>query len=197
MTNKTPLALILIFATLVIAGSLFVFFEKQGAVNAPFNVGQRPPVEPVSPLAPKGWKTYTNKEFGFALAYPGDWEINKKLQPEPNTTGLIPLGDNHFFLISIRTHLNPLNLEIEKYFNSRNIERGGFNGDPRAIEYDFSNKLRSSTLIINNPSYLYENEFYKINIIAYKNRIYEIRLLKGFNSEKIFDKILSTFRFVE
>ena len=87
MTNKTPLALILIFATLVIAGSLFVFFQKQAAMNAPFNVGQKPPVQPVTTsknqselgsLDTSTWKTYRNEEYGFEIKYPPDFEVEKK-----------------------------------------------------------------------------------------------------------------------
>ena len=94
MEKKNILILMLSFATLVIAGSIFYF--QKGAVNAPFVVGQKPPVETVSPLAPKGWKTYTNKEFGFAFDYPEGYEVGQGVEFKTNygrsrTVGLAAL----------------------------------------------------------------------------------------------------------
>ena len=98
MTNKTPLILILIFATLVIVGSLYLFSQRNAA-PAPFSVGNPPPVETVSPPTSKDWKTYTNKEFGFAFDYPEGYEVFgfaqgdaiKTYYGKEKTIGLVPL----------------------------------------------------------------------------------------------------------
>ena len=90
MTQKTPLIIILIFATLVIAGSLFVFFQKQGAVNAPFNVGQKPPVQtPQTNSIPKDWKTYRNLKMKFEIKYPPDWKVDEQVNVVNGNIGAV------------------------------------------------------------------------------------------------------------
>ena len=82
MEKKNILILILSFATLAIVGSLF-YSQNKGAMNAPFVVNQppieTPPTVPTTPTSqiPKDWKTYENKEFGFAFDYPGEWAVKE------------------------------------------------------------------------------------------------------------------------
>ena len=93
MEKKNLLILILSFAALVIVGSLFVFFQNQGAGTAPFVVGTKPSIQttptiqtpqtfstvPTTPASqiPKDWETYRNEEFGFAFDYPGEWDLRE------------------------------------------------------------------------------------------------------------------------
>ena len=75
-----------IIIILLIAGVLFAWEKK---AQAPVTVTPPPIVQPTpvptptpTPQTPYqkpvGWKTYENKEFGFAFDYPGDWQVEEK-----------------------------------------------------------------------------------------------------------------------
>jgi len=74
MERRHILIFILSFIILAGAGIVYLFIPK--GVNAPFLLPQPQPT-PVNPT-PTGWKTYENKEFGFAFDYPGDWEVEEQ-----------------------------------------------------------------------------------------------------------------------
>ena len=191
MERRHILIFILSFIVLAGAGIVYLFIPK--GASAPFLT---PDPQPVPNPTPTGWKTYENKEFGFAFDYPGDWEISedegmndfyKKYKKINLTSKGMPNE-----LISINIYNNPQNLSVNDYFDIKYYDKGGVGLDPRAVEYTFSNNLKP----VGN-FYLYENDFYKIKLRIEKNKIYEFTILKGFNAEKIFDQILSTFKFIQ
>jgi len=80
-----------IIILLLIAVGLLVWHKAVKAPGGDLNTPVVPPapthpVPPVTPTPvappisqpPEGWKTYENKEFGFAFDYPGDWTIMER-----------------------------------------------------------------------------------------------------------------------
>ena len=72
MEKRSVMVFILSFIVLAGAGIVYLFIPK--GVNAPFLT---PDPQPVPNPTPTGWKTYENKEFGFAFDYPGDWVMTE------------------------------------------------------------------------------------------------------------------------
>ncbi len=75
MEKKNVIVFILSFIILALAG--LVYISQKGA-SAPFVVPQPAPITPTpSNQIPKDWKTYRNETMKFEIKYPPDWKVDE------------------------------------------------------------------------------------------------------------------------
>lgn len=204
-----------IILVLVLAGALFAW-EKKGENIEPA------PVSPIQPLPvipttlptptqptsyplqpthssstpyqkPEGWKTYENKEFGFALEYPNNLEIVEgETGYTPQIKGhyinfILPSGPSIIFAVEIfNAKLNETAVQVYSRiteldltaFSKTKIRVAGIDADYYTnLPSEGGGASREEILLV------HDNKFY--GIVHY---IYE--------DDKIFNLILSTFRFL-
>ena len=183
-----------------------MFVQKQGAMNAPFNVGQ-PPVnpQPVTPeipkdnvlSVPKDWKTYRNLKMKFEIKYPPDWKVDEQVNVVNGNIGAVIIYKGEKKVTIPGSPISPYSNDIGISI----LERGKTCGD--------CNIALSQNLLTE----IFVNKYY---VLAFKNNdalnstlwIYSplkdnvLRLDYGAQEknpqiDKIFQTILSTFKFLE
>jgi len=161
------------------------------------SVPSQPPSQPPSQLPSqpsevpndqfKGWKTYRNEKYGFEVKYPGNWTLieNSKEQIgffEPgHSPGKEYLGD-----IFINVINNPNKLTIDEYIQ----------GKPSVIEDVGTMIIAGRTARQIKESGMLE---FKTTVIPMKDYFIEITKEENYRErrDKIYNQILSTFKFVE
>ena len=79
MGKNSTIIFIVLFIALILLGAGYILYSQKGTDNVPFVVGEKPPIQtPQTNSIPKDWKTYENREFGFAFDYPGNWDLEMK-----------------------------------------------------------------------------------------------------------------------
>jgi len=159
------------------------------------SISQTPSPKPItdetaSPV-PNGiganWKTYTNRNFGFSIKYPTDqeFEVNETLK---NTIFIAAPQSDYGVVISIKD--NPNSLPLRDWLASQNLGSTQINGQPlKFSDFQLENKTVGNQIGLKvgpSPSYI-------LVTLPIARKILSI---SGYTlEEKLFDQILSTFRF--
>jgi hypothetical protein len=148
------------------------------------------------------WKTYRNKEYGFEINYPPGWEVQKR-------DSLIGFGTEKCIWITIAE--NTQNLEIEQYYEETYkdfLERECLEGlcscfrnkeftlvtvgNREALQCEIvPGTLPSTATLVSDSDFVFGIWKIYSNYEAYKGPCLLL------NTDKIYDQMLSTFRFLE
>lgn len=131
------------------------------------------------------WKTYTNKTFNYSFLYPEDWEVFRQTNDD-SVMSMRQKGTENIPII-LNAHINSENLSADQIINSQ-------------VGENYSKQKR----IFNNIEWTY----YHNDISSLKNdtyitiegsNYYQAGVSTLFNNKYIptFEKILSTFKFIE
>lgn len=181
----TPLVIIILIAFTF--GGYLLFRKQFKPAAAPQKISQPSQTLAVSD-ATANWKKYTNTSFGFSFKYPKDW----KLEGDGIANELSVFGDpynkNDYQLVFVKVVDNSKNLSIEDYVQKF---RSSMKTDYKEITVG---NEKGKQAILSGQCGGDNNIFVKKN-----GRIYEIQWPKCRGKDvnsKIFDTILSTFKFL-
>ena len=185
-----------------------VLFAWQKTVKAP-EIIPTPKPTPVAPVT-TGWKTYENKEFGFAFDYPGGWKVTQcsaitglkmkqgcvVLDSSDYTKTYIGIGGlqdtpssgSRIILSVYKNNERPSVADLIKSYGIKNNEREFTLQGHKVISFDAipyeGSEIETAVLIEGNEFYLHIERVYPSE--SQKNRY-----------EKTFDQILNTIKFLE
>lgn len=145
------------------------------------------------------WKTYIDNNDHYSFKYPSDWDLKEKdstyqwirLSPKVNPcdTTLYPNDCEYAQLITISVKDNPKDLSIEEFADPNN----SFGMNFKNINVDGVDAKRTS----DRPGQFINEDVY----IKKGGKIFQITLIKNTAVKeipiKMFDQILSTFRFTD
>lgn len=186
-SNKSFLVILLAILGLILAGGLVYAGVQIGKKQSLISVSPTPmptevliPTIPISTPTPDptaGWKTYTNKKYGYSISYPINWDVKEF----PESGGYIEV-----------TSLNPDKVtdRISAIFitvspNPYEVEATG-NGDPIKVGNFTAKKKYGGAPPNATGVYLRV-----VAPLGTKSIIFE----SNTDYEPVFDQILSTFRF--
>jgi hypothetical protein len=177
-----------VILALIVAGET-LYLAKQEVKIPEIKLPQKPKEETAN------WKTYRNKEYGFEIKYPEDWQAGGLFGHEESG-----MFFEKYFEKSTTVHskcmlsINYIPYEIfKKYFNSPNSSVGGV----------------PATKVVNVGSYYYfkhRDHYFEIFHLILVSKYIDghwidvgntINPETDFLCEKIFNQMLSTFRFLE
>ena len=208
-----------IIIILLIAGAFWVWqkgTEPDGITPTPPTpvepVEPTEPTEPDSVQVPSGWKTYRNEELGFELAYPGEWFVYDQLKWEKDNAQKKCSGIEDISKSVILSSKNlgkcvgfagdtllrgDLNVHIYDFLVSFD-EPSFFSGDPNSLQRIMIDGVEALKDPFTADSALPRSKSVQI-FFNYQGKVYSIEFrqsdLQG-NYDPIFDKILSTFKFL-
>jgi len=191
---STPIAIIIV---------LIVFTISIGLILLGYLYIPKPKYEPVSEeieeMDISNWETYRNEEYGFEIKYPKEAEVSKSL-PD------VPLGLNEITLLYII--LDDYMVKIAGPYEASDV----YGGNP-----ELEKNVIITKTIINNNKVLIREKITKTSAFVYYSKsatiqglnynfLVNIQEMYDINSdyqskikeqEKEFDRILSTFKFIE
>lgn len=187
MNQKGQAGILILVGILIIAalaGGAYYFEKSSTKPSAPATTS-------VAPQPTASWKTYTSNEYDITFKYPLDWKLSTQNGTD-NASFFITLtppvqrshlGDN----ISIDVHANPNNLSIDQFVGAR---VGG--GPYRFKPIDVNGVEAQESLDLPETSYV-RRIYIKRNL-----HIYQIFIQSDAdNYLDTFDKLLSTFKFIQ
>ena len=147
------------------------------------------------------WKTYTNKEYGFEIKYPGNWHLGEKdsgslfsfhvgnVKKYSEEISDESLANESYFGINIRKDDNPNKQDVEDWYN--NNLKGNTSNEPRS---------KIITTIEGFPAIkieVIEIKYFAHIFIARGANILEIIYpVSQPKFTNIYEQILSTFKFI-
>mgnify|MGYP001558259781 CR=1 FL=1 len=184
---KNPLVLImsvLLVITVVIAG-LFYFQIKKSSKELSKYQAQTSPTPSITPDPTSNWKTYINDKFGVEFRYPIGWPVPKELLQSINFNGKLIIVKGPFYDQALQRDLNFDEYAVRSYGDETPRYDFNMNGliGKRGLENSVSNYSNIVVLAKDNKST-------DIITISY---IYDPKKEDG----KVFDQILSTFKFLD
>jgi len=195
-TNWKFILIILILAILVGGGILgyLRYFKREMISLTKFPEIKKP--EKIEDET-ANWKTYRNEEYKFEVKYPPDWGIDKE---RSFATDFRPQEmEKNYVCISIR---------FDKFFSSSIEEYLKKAGDEYALSKARCLEEKRAILVNIGGQEAFRCENLPdpfpstATLISIGNFIYQLEkvgteICRNFNTEKIFNQILSTFRFLE
>lgn len=145
------------------------------------------PTAIATPDPTANWKTYTDSTYGFSFKYPQDHKIEQR--------------ENGFFVISLTTDQNPQGgISID----SRN-QNPNYKTFTEAEQYYHTSYTINQEDTVNNwktfiavgKEGMVQNMIFKIAIAPYKNGVINIETINNQAYSKLFDQILSSFKFLD
>ena len=187
---------ILIAMTLIVAGGTGYYFyktsqeQKEQAVDGAVN-----------------WEIYRNKQYGFELKYPPEYLIEETLEDKSVVSfGILepsPITGKPFLspYLVIWVLNNPKNYTLEKFYNFYSLHENEKLMETEVGKrvypyYKESDSIESIEINGISAVKFWVGDYWRTTIsIPYKDKIFEIH--GGTKEEKIFNQMLSTFRFIE
>ncbi|MGD0977472.1 MAG: hypothetical protein ABR875_04260, partial [Minisyncoccia bacterium] len=179
------LAIVAVYTTLAVQRNLWPFqIEKPIVANS----HPSPTISSIPDIS--SWKTYSNTQYGFEFEYPGDWTVIASTNSGGPYLVFLSLGPSESIqsggtmAITVRTETVEEYLSLLKSYNNTVVSsKDEIVGGRSATYYQFkrNDALQDS------------------HIVAFSNYLIEIISGSGDgNSQtKIFNQILSTFKFIE
>lgn len=162
----TVLLSILLLISISIAG--FFAYQTQKLVKEVRVLNEQLPVKMETPISVSDsipeWKTYENKDLGFSLKIPSNWDASLVTKTEPFESSVLSISDGEYKLVFNTTTAGYGGI-ICDFVDSTTDEFAGPGidnlGDPFNLEGKFGNKLRRNVSEITSLSqYGYQkNEF--------------------------------------
>lgn len=201
--NQKGLAPILIVLILAFLVGGYLVYQKQPkptpSPSAPSTTSYTPQPSPVNETA--NWKIYTSNKYRFSFKYNPDWKLTEQTNGADVTNNTTTVGLNHYFDISIKVSDNINHKTAEEFINSSNITTAS-----NVSKNPFSGSKKYTNGFINGIIANWSNgDDNLVEVVhATEIKIYEFKLLAGPNTgtlpneedQKIFDQILSTFKFL-
>lgn len=200
--GMTPLVVVVLVAV-TIAG--YVIYQKQfKQVTAPQQVQSTPAPIPIpestSSAETTNWKIYTNTKYGYTLKYPNNWYVWKDVEDDWSDTQIIddhPEDGRLYKSISIQVikEVGPQWANTKAYFDEV------YNRADKSLRFLLDETQAVNQIEKSNPKTA-TSAYYSIKVYAFKdNRVFVLSLLgpdeQSIQSKKkIFDQILSTFKFL-
>ncbi len=190
MTNVSKIVLTLIILAIVVGGG--IYFWQNRNVQPPINTNQQ---------QTQDWLSYQNKKYGFAVKYPRGWY---EVSPFPELVSIgsdkPPYEDNYyggmigpsgtiidFWIVTTNTSFQPGKEEISK----ENVTIDGVSGE-KIVSQNYYELNQDNAKIEKVVEIFFERNNLKYYIrgnFPYKTTQEE--------HMKIFDQIISSFRFID
>jgi hypothetical protein len=205
---------IILWVIVAILAIAFCFFWFKGAMNKLSNLGneigkiQLPQIE--SPQMPEietpvdeitDWKTYKNDEYGFEFKYPEDLKIKNNIIGKTYVTDIGNFKKPLFFFLDSINNKDILNIyndeknyPIPRMMWIESNERKVINGIVMNRMIHGSQDSKSKNIYISYDFQTGDSSDYH-NIQTYLFVIYKLR--SDDESERILDKMISTFKFTQ
>lgn len=201
--NRSLIGIIAAVLILVLTGSYFyINSNRNPSTSLRAGTQNLSPTPTIDPTANR--KIYTNSEFGFSLQYPSNW-LTKELSREDKLKSIVfrpndtSIKNEDWGMVSITVQENKNNITIDNYINNYLCYAPEICAD--------ANKAISITVggvkakkVINPPAPVSS----QVTVMIKGNKIFTIwigldkslgELYSTRDKEKIYDQILSTFKF--
>lgn len=208
MRQKGFAPILIIFLVLIAIGGAYYFGTKRGNVfptptQTPTSITTSTPTQITPTVKPTAdptanWKTYANSSYSYQIKYPSDWSVIREDKDKPAFKTIVQLTPNN----------STNNLPSVVVVIEQNTFDTVYNGLKEISErYKGTFKQFTVNNLITNAN---KAEFitgagdsdYNIQVIFEKNKLaYNIEFLSNNppdpNEIKLFDQILSTFKFTQ
>ena len=218
---------VLIFTAIAVVGAYFLITEinkmsEEGDQSILSDFRRNDRKDQSAMVDTKDWKTYRNEEYGFEFKYPSDYEakIFDSQKDKNNTSFGISLKPNGWASPNLYVSMTVTNAMIEIFFKDtkfnfeeelkmagivkqggiwevkRDFDKGGKveeikNNNWQGVRADVPVRLYSRS----NGIYFGEGKI--IEVWISRGNVYALLRLNSVPSEKVFNQILSTFKFIE
>lgn len=159
-------------------------------------------IEPISQADTANWKTYRNAEYGFEVKYPVDWTMHFENtvinSPEEKTGYIFISGLKNPSNLSLMTFLK----EKDKEFAAEAAKDTPELGYPGFLNFDTAKQIN----IDGSVAYKFVGLNFEISdlairagskVLVFRNFIIPENKITSVEADKIFDQILSTFKFTK
>ena len=213
---STPIGILIIVLVAVIAVGGILFFYKSVECYSPIDceskthimcVGQWGCVDykcvwscetgEIIKDETSDWKTYRNEEYEFEVKYPNNWEISRRAsfvadfrhQEMEKNHACISIRFEEFLGSSIEEHLkkqgDQYTLSKVKCLEEEKFTLVSIDGKEALRCEDLPDPFPTTAILLSTNNFIYHIE--KI----------DTEICRNFDTEKVFNQILSTFRFLD
>ena len=207
-----PILIFLVITVAVIAAGAWFFgffgasYNQLKIEDAPGPIATTPSS---SPDETANWKTYTNKEIGISFQYPNNWNAKPYLTDDNDgdldMDSVVDLSPQDYqgVIVNLSYFENPNYLSLEEWDKKRKEKAGiDFN------LYEPTDLLLQTKISISSASYREKgvcgSSPCEIYTLQHGDKIYRLSSYKDISNskdkypgqKKIFDQILSTFKFI-
>lgn len=192
--NQKGLApvLIVILITLVVGG--YLLYQKQIAfvpqpvaqpssspINTPTSTNSSTNPAPTGTGETATWKTYVSQRYGWSIQYPQDWDVKSFGQLAKNTVDFVAFNPG-----KVSDEFSTINIIISNKTYQQELDLLPSNNEPVKINFQLGTRAEAM-----NP----DGSKYIVVLFNSSSGQVPIRITAKKEVEKIFDQMLSTFKF--
>lgn len=142
---------------------------------------ETPPVQPPTDET-ANWLTYKNEYYGYEIKYPQDWGVDETVQ---EAVALFEFGQSPVY---VSIYSNPQQISVDQWIEDKE----------KTDYWHVKNKDQISIGGLEGIKLIHENGVSFIEVFVSREKlIYEISIASGSSDISIFNKMLSTFEFIE